>query len=228
MGAACTTCIHYRRARLASQLLGALFDTNSEGAEIAQALAKVSEDEHKLRDAEAETKGPEGLAGRDLWGARPMTSDFCGLEEDAGIYRIAEVKNRGLSCTDHTTGTPERRACGDCAHRVPAEGRRQDVRVEALYTGLITQSVAAHGSGQTAQALLQSHRAAETSKKALEISAAYESKGRLITKPAYVDHCGKFSTPDEFVVCVLHNPHNTCTEWTPAEPRASTTPEEAA
>ena len=224
MTGACSTCMHYRRTRLASQLLAALFDANTEGAEIAQALAKSSEDEHKLREAEAETKGREGHAGRDLWAARPATSDFCGFEEQAAIYRIAEVKNRGLDCPDYAAGTPDRHACADCAHRVPAEGRTEDARMEAVYSRLIAQSVAAGASTQSSQGLLQSYRAGETSKKALEIAAAYETKGRLIAKPEYLDHCGKFSNPDEFVICVLQNPHHTCREWTPGPTTSANDP----
>jgi hypothetical protein len=228
MPGACPTCIHFRRARLASQVLASLFNTNTEGAEIAQALSKVSEDEHKLREAEAETKSREGLAGRDLWAARPMTSDFCGFEEEREIYRIAEVKNRGLGCTDYAAGKPERHACADCAHRIPAEGRQQDIRMEAVYANLMNTAIAAQGSDETSKGLLQGYRSAEASKKALEISATYESKGRLVTKPKYLDHCAKFSSPDEFVVCVLQNPHHTCAAWTPAPDQPSTNREEVA
>jgi hypothetical protein len=221
--------MHFRRARLASQILASLFDTNTEGAEIAQALGKISEEEHKLREAEAETKSREGIAGRDLWAARPMTSDFCGLEESQEIYRIAEVKNRGLGCKQHAPGKPKRQACADCVHRVPAEGRRQDMRMEAVYADMMKTAIAAQGSTDTSKDLLQGYRSSETSKKALEISAAYESKGRLVTKPKYLDHCGVFSSPDEFVVCVLQNPHHSCPAWTHAQAAqdpASTTPEE--
>jgi hypothetical protein len=58
----CAKCVHFRRTRLASQLLAAAFQTNTDGAEIASALAKIVDDEHKLREAEAETTS--GMRGR--------------------------------------------------------------------------------------------------------------------------------------------------------------------
>jgi hypothetical protein len=212
---ACAKCVHFRRTRLASQLLAAAFQANTDGAEIASALAKIVDDEHKLREAEAETKGKEGSANRGLWNARPMTSDFCGLEEPKEVYRIAEVKNRDLRCGDFEPGKPERRACEDCAHRVSSQGKDHDYEMEVTFTRLLSNAVAARASSQSAEGLLQSYRAGEASRKALEISAAYESKGRLMAKPEYLDHCAALSTEDEYVVCVLQNPHHTCPAWEP-------------
>jgi hypothetical protein len=185
------------------------------GAEVATALGKIVEDEQKLREAEAETKSKEGTAGRDLWFARPMTSDFCGFQESEEVYQIAEVKNRGFSCGDFEEGRPERHACEDCIHRVPSAGLENDHAMEAIYTRLITAAIAVQASPQSPQGLLQSYRAGEATRKALEITAAYSSKGRMMAKPAYLDHCAKYSTEDEYVVCVLHNTHNTCPGWEP-------------
>jgi hypothetical protein len=61
--------------------------------------------------------------------------------------------------------------------------------------------------------MLQSQRAGVEARKALEVSGAYAAKGRVLTKPDYLDCCAAFATPDEFVVCALQNPHNTCGAW---------------
>jgi hypothetical protein len=220
MGGACTKCVHFRRARLASQLLATAFQENTDGAEVATALAKIVDEEHKLREAEAETKSKQESSGTDdadRWPARPMTADFCGLQEADDLYRIPSIKNRGLACPDFKEGKPERRACADCAHRVPAGGRTRDLAFESTYAGLLNNAVAAQASPQGPQGLLQSYRAGEAARKALEISAAYETKGLPMQEPEYLDHCGALSTEDEYVVCVLQNPYHTCPSW---EPRA--------
>jgi hypothetical protein len=212
----CTKCVFFRRTRLASQILAAGFQTTTDGAEIASAIGKIVEDEQRLREAEAEAKGKADSENRDLWLARPMTSDFCGLEEANEIYRIREVKNRGgVSCDKFDDEKPKRHACEDCAHRVPAEGRQRDYEMELTYTRLLTNAVAARASTGSAEGMLQAYRAGETSRKALEISAVYTSKGRPMAKPEYLDHCAALSSEDEYVVCALQNPHHTCSSWKP-------------
>ena len=209
----CARCAHFRRVRPASQLLAATLGTIEGGAEVANALAKIVEDEQKLREAEADVKSKEGSADRNLWMTRPMMSEYCGLQENEEIYLICEVKNRGLQCKDFLDGRPEYRACKSCRHHVTSEGRASDHAVEKTYTQMIIGAIAAQASTQTPQSLLQSYRGGIAARKALEIAGAYAAKGRVLAKPQYLDYCAHFSTQDEYVVCVLQNPHNTCPAW---------------
>ena len=218
MSGPCTRCVHFRRARPLSQLLRVAFEADTAAAEVTGALAKIVDDEQKLREAEAELKAKEGAADRDVWAARPLMSDYCGLDEAGEIHRIAEVKNRGLGCEDFEPGRPERHACGDCVHRVPAEGRERDLGMEAIYAGLVRDAAAVQASPQGAQGMLGSYRGGEASGKALEIASAYGAKGRLLTRPEYLDHCDALSSEDEYVVCALQNTHNTCPAWNPGDP----------
>lgn len=212
----CSKCIHFRRARPASQLLQAAFKDDTTAAEVTGALSKITDNEQKLREAEADFKGKEGSADRDLWPARPQMSDYCGLDEADEIYRIAEVKNRGLGCGDFRSGRPERRACADCRHRVPADGQRRDLAMEAIYTGLVNDAVAVQASPQAPQGLLGAYRSGEGSRKALELSSAYGANGHLLNEPDYLDHCAVLSAADEYAICVLQNTHSTCPAWTPS------------
>ena len=207
----CTQCSHFRKVRPASQLLAAVIKNATSGAEIDGALGKIGDDEQKLREAEADVKGKEGSADRNLWPSRPMMAEYCGLQEDDEIFYIAEVKNRGQLCEDFERGMPARHACADCANRVPAEGRARDQRMEATYHRMINSAVLV--KADPPRDLLQSHRGGAVARKALEISAAYASKGWMLSRPEYFDYCSHFSTEDEYVVCALRNPYNTCARW---------------
>jgi len=202
--------------RPASQLLSAAFGDSTHGAELSSAVSKIVEDEQKVRDAESDLKSKEGAADRQLWPMRPAMSDYCGVDEATEVYWIAEVKNRGLACSQFKEGKPERRACADCAHRVAATGQAHDLALEATHARLMTAAVAVQASPQVPQAMLQAQRAGAVARKALELSSAYASKGRLLSKPFYFDYCAHFSSEDEFVVCALQNAHNTCAAWTAA------------
>jgi hypothetical protein len=212
----CSQCVHFRHARPASQLLSAVISLKAGGAEVTNAVAKIVDDENKVREAEVDTKAKESDAERVVWPMRPLMSDYCGKRESEEIFQIHEIKNRGLGCLEFEGGKPERRACSDCAHRVAAAGPGEDANAEQLYGNMIVSAIGAQASPQTAQGLLQSHRGGVTARKALEIAGAYAAKGLVLTKPVYLDHCASLSTPDEFVICALANSHSTCAAHEPA------------
>lgn len=209
----CARCIHYRRVKPASQLLAAALE-NTTAEEVAGALTKVVDDEQKQRDSEAEFKSAQATAERDLWLARPVMSDYCGLSEAEEVFLIAEVKNLGGRCENFAEGKPERRACGDCAHRVPASGWERDRALDQEYTTMVAAGISAQTSTQTPEALLQNHRKGAAARQGFELSGAYSAKGVLAVMPEYLDHCAHFSSEDAFVVCVLQNPYATCAAWT--------------
>jgi hypothetical protein len=216
---ACAKCVHFRRGRPPSQLLKLAMRADTAASEVAGALTKITDDEQKLRDTEADWKSKEGSADRDLWGARPLMSDYCGVDEADEVYWIAEVKNRGLACPAFDAGRPDPRPCSTCVHRVPAEGRETDHRMESIYASTLAGAMIAKAPTQGAEGLLQSYRSGEASRKALELSQAYSAKGRLLTKPEYLDHCAAHSTDGEYAVCALLNTHNTCPTWAPSTPQ---------
>jgi hypothetical protein len=215
MNGACERCAHYRRVKPASQLMARLLGTVDE--KIAEALTKMSEDEQKQRDAEAEYKKQEALREGMSWGARPLMSAYCGYRERYGEYLIAEVKNRGLQCEDFTDQPRPIRPCESCAHRVPSGGWAADEELEQQYGQMAVQAVSAQASPQTAEGLLSRHREGAAGRRAFEASGAYIAKGVMATEPQYLDWCRKLSQPGEYVVCVLQNPHATCDLWCAAD-----------
>jgi len=210
----CAKCHYFRQVRPTSQLLAKTLGT-SDGA-VATALAKIGQDEEKVQDAEAQYKRAEASTGNMQWAYRPLMSRFCGLRENDAVYLIAEVKNAGSRCAEFEfkSAAPERRGCSDCAHRIVPSGPSRDFDREATYTRMAMGSVTLEkGSSAIPDALLNKHRESVGSRKAFEVSAVYASQGRLATKPEYLHYCGLFSTEDTFVVCILQNPHHTCSSW---------------
>ena len=222
---ACSRCVHFRKVRPASQLLtGAIGPTTA--AEIASALAKIVDDEQKVRDGEVDVKSKEGALDRDLWAVRPTMSEYCGVKEVDEIYFICEVKNRGHQCRDFVDAKeqpPVHRACAECAQRVQGGGAQRDEAVVRQYAQMVSAAVAVQASPQIAQGLIKGHRDGAAARKALEVSGAYAAKGRVMTRPEYLDHCARLSIEDEFVICALQNPHHTCAEWKPVQPGSQTT-----
>lgn len=207
----CSQCVHFRRVKPASQLLAAAFSTTD--AAVSNALTKVVEDEQKQRDAEAEFKRLQESTDQEMWSARPVMSDFCGLKEAEGVFLIAEIKNRGGECEDFQQGRPERRPCTTCTHRIVPTGSERDRELEIVYAQMSAETIAAQASTSTTDNLLTKHREGTASRKAFELSGAYAAKGVLAVTPSYLDYCGKFSYEDEFALCLFQNPHHTCTAW---------------
>lgn len=209
----CSKCQYFRRVKPVSQLLSAVLGGVMAGAEVTNALAKIVEDEQKVRDGEADIKGKEGAADRSIWPGRPMMSDYCGLSEGNETYFMCEVKNRGQECTDFVAGQTDRHACLDCSHHIPAQGSLLDQKMEATYNRLVLNAIAVQSSPQSPQSQLQAHRSGILARKALEIGGAYAAKGRMLAKPSYLDYCSQFSSEEEYVLCLFQNPHHTCRAW---------------
>jgi hypothetical protein len=221
----CQQCIHYRRVKPASQLLAQVVGTTD--AAISNALLKIQEDENQQKGYEAQLKSKKETDNDVLWSFRPVMSDFCGLRETEGIYLIAEVENSGGRCTNFVPGRHEKRGCSTCVHHIEPQGAATDQALEQTYGSMAVQSLFAGVSTSTPDNLLNKHREGIASRKAFEFAGAYAAKGVLATKPQYLDYCGKFSGDEEYVVCLLQNPHHTCGAWEPdseVEPLASVDP----
>jgi hypothetical protein len=207
----CEQCVHFRRVRPPSQLLAAAVVSND--APIANALAKIVEEEQKLREAEASLKTAQETAGSQLWPSRPVMFAHCGLHERDGEYAIAELKNLGGQCQDFKPGRPQRRACSDCRHRVVASGLARDQRREETLIALHTRSTLSRTSTAAPESLLSKYREGAAGRKSFEVTGAYSANGRLAVEPEYIDWCRALSGPDDFALCALVNPHSVCAYW---------------
>ncbi len=217
---ACSRCHWYRPVRPASQLLARALPTTAD--KVAEALGKVVEDEQKQRDAEAEYKRSQASAGKDTWSAEPVLSDYCGFDESAGRYYIAEVKNAGLRCADFDATPAPSRACSDCRHEVPPRGSEQDERRERTYVRLAAQNISADVKKDTTDSLLGSYRQGKAARQALEINGSYQTKGEMLAPPSYLSYCAVYSTADTYRVCLFQNPHNACPAWEATVERSNT------
>jgi len=193
----CAQCTFFRRVKPASGLLAR--DIATTDAAVSNALTKIVEDEQKQRDAEAEFKRSQATGDNDIWGTRPVMSDYCGFKESDGLFLIAEVKNFGGRCSDFVAGRPARRACADCRHRVLPRGPREDFAEEKELMGWIGCQVVMGQSSSVQENQLVKYREGVASRKVFELSSVYAAQGVLATKPKYFDYCAALSHDDEFV-----------------------------
>ena len=210
----CEKCIHFRRLKPASQLLARA--TGTTDSAISNALAKIQEDEDQQKGYETQYKMRKEISNDEIWGFRPIMSSYCGLQEEKEIYLIAEVKNSGGKCGDFKTELAEKHSCATCVHRILPQGTARDLQLEKSFLGMSLESTAVGMSTSRADNLLNRHQEGVASRKAFEARGVYSSKGILSNKPQYFAYCKKFSTEDEYVICLLQNPYNTCSGWEPA------------
>jgi DNA-directed RNA polymerase subunit RPC12/RpoP len=112
----CRDCSFYRLAKPPSELLGAAIGSND--AAVLTAIGKIQEDEKELDAQEDMFRARVEQRTQSAWGMRPMMSAYCGLEEQKGVFHIAEIRNRGLQCGDFTSTPVAPRDCTSCGHRV--------------------------------------------------------------------------------------------------------------
>lgn len=221
MNAVCARCVNYRRIKSPSQVLATTIAATD--SDVASALGKIVEDEHKQRESEANFKKDAAISGRDRWLGRPVMSAFCGVLENDEVYLIAEVKIDGGRCPDFQEGAAVLHHCTDCLHRSAASGVSDDQQVEQIYANMAAQNVAVGMGSSVPDDLLSKHRSGAAARKAFEIGAVYNSQGRLLSRPQYFDTCNHFSSAHEFVVCTYQNIHNTCPSWQPLNAATATT-----
>ena len=78
---------------------------------------------------------------------------------------------------------------------------------------MIASGITTKTSTEGPQARLKDLRGGSAARRAVELQGAYFAKGRMLTKPRYLDYCDSYSTADEYVLCVLQNPYNACPKW---------------
>jgi hypothetical protein len=215
----CKDCAHFRRVRPMSQIFAAQLDSNA--SPVSEALGKIVEDEQKRREMEAQDKTSAVRLTTQTWSGRPMMSDFCGLREAEETYVIAEIKNADMQCADFTPQKPAPRKCRECRHRRPSGGKADDLLVEQTTSDVAVRDVSVGLSTSVSDSLLSTHREGVASRIAFELTGVYNSAGHLAMEPRYFDTCGLYSTPDDYVVCLMHNPHHTCVGWEPSMPTGS-------
>jgi hypothetical protein len=222
MTVTCESCVFFRRPKPPSQLLARAVGV-SEGP-VANALAKIVEDEQKYLDAESTQKRGRANSTDDSWPLRPVMSAYCvaprhGAGAEGERWLIPEIHNRGGLCQDWVTRSESRQACRDCVHRRVATGPARDEHHEATYAHMIEEGTTSQArTSSSDEALLTRHREGIAARKALEVTGAHASRGVLLVEPQYLDWCEALSRPEdeEWVVCALQNPHASCPAWEPS------------
>jgi hypothetical protein len=199
-----------------SQIFAAQLDNNA--GPISEALSKIVEDEQKRREAEAQDKTTAMKQTTMTWSGRPMMSNFCGLDEANEVYLIPEIKNAGQQCHDFDPMSDPPQRCGECRHRTPSRGKAEDLLVEQTTSDMSARNVTVGLSTSVPDSLLTTHREGVSKRIGFELTGAYNSAGHLAMEPRYFDYCGHYSTPDDYVVCLMRNPHHICPGWKPTAP----------
>jgi hypothetical protein len=207
----CRDCSHYRPAKPPSELLARA--TASNDSAVLAALGKIQDDEKELDGQEDLLRARLELRGQKTWDARPMMSSCCGIDEGAGVFFIAEIRNAELSCTTFSTAQDLAHDCSTCAHRVVPSRLLEDLDQEQAYAALSTSKTAMGHSASMIENLWKEHLQGAGNRRANEIRDVYQRKGLLPSAPDYLDYCGHLSRDRHFVVCALQNPHGTCGFW---------------
>jgi hypothetical protein len=215
MMGACEQCIFFRPVKLASELLRQATDTTD--ATVSNALLDIRKNETEQARFEAQERIILGQAynpssgNLPMWSHRPIMTPYCGMKENEGIYLVDWLKNAGGRCKDFTPGMPpQNRSCNTCAHRVKAQGVHSDQQMLASRLGMIQNSITFGLLPTLPQDQLKNYHEGIAPRKSFEVTQAYQTQGRLQTEPQYLDYCARFSTADNYVICALHNRHNTC------------------
>src|SRR5262245_14838803 len=111
----CSNCSHYRPDRPPSELLAKAVASNESA--VLTALGKIQDDEKELDAQEQMLRVRLEQRGRKTWDARPVMSAYCGIEESAGIFHIAQIRNANMKCEQFTTTRNPVHDCATCAHR---------------------------------------------------------------------------------------------------------------
>lgn len=211
----CQQCIHFRRSKPASQLLAQA--ANSTDAAIGKVLSQVQENESQQKGYEAQYLTKKDLQNDERWDYKPAVMDFCGLREAEEIYLITKIKNFGERCTDWKAGRPEKHSCDTCGFQKKPAGESEDAYTVNNLLEQMNMNAAVGTGSSLEENQINKLRENFQQQKAVEISGAYFSQGRLLVRPRYLSYCLHYSEEDSYVICALQNPHSTCAAWKQAE-----------
>lgn len=214
MSQTCKQCKHFREAIYASRHFAIAIDTDA--AQVKQAIGQIMENEKRLEGEEARVKLNKArdidlIEGDARWDKRPAVSAYCGLHESEGVYLIYQFKNIGDRCyrdkLGFEPGSAVGASCNHCTFRMKGRMKGKTARIVGMAIPRPGLGVNSDLSGSIFSGFI-----AQTSD---EIIQAYQSNGILLSEPNFLDYCHLHSREDEYVVCVLRNPHNRCPDWTP-------------
>ena len=207
----CRDCSCYRIPRPASELLSNAMGSNDTA--VLTAIGKIQDDEKELDAQEDMLRARLDQRGQSDWGMRPIMSAYCGLDEQAGVFHVAEIRNSGMQCEQFTREAQPLRDCATCAHRATPSRSIEDVTQEQAYAAMSSGKAATGNSASMIENLWKEHLQSSANRRANEIRDTYQRKGILPAEPDYLDYCRHLSRDRRFVVCVLQNPHATCAFW---------------
>ena len=207
----CQNCLYFRSVKPKSLLLAQAI--RSTDAVISNALSEISKNESQVRGYEGQQKQNNSDRGNPIWASLPTMSSYCAKEEASGIYLIPEIKNSGGRCTDFEPGCPPKKSCETCVYRVPSKGVIKDIAIAKELCDVAGCNAMAGLSTGIPENLINKHREGANSRKAFEITSAYNSQGHLIQQPEYLDYCSRPSDEEGYLVCIFQNPHHACPFW---------------
>src|SRR4029079_2111489 len=99
----CPDCSCYRIARPASELLSNAMGSNDTA--VVAPIVKIQDDEKELDAQEDMLRARLDQRGQSDWGMRPIMSPYCGLDEQAGVHPVGDIRHSGLPCEQCTDET---------------------------------------------------------------------------------------------------------------------------
>src|SRR5262249_28176146 len=160
----CKDCSHYRAARPPSELLANAMASND--TSVLAAIGKIQEDEKELDAQEDMQRVRLDQRGQKTWNTRPMMSSYCGLEEAAGTFYVAEIRNRGMSCEDFSNQPGPVHECSTCTHRIVPSRLLEDVEQEKAYAAMSSGKAATGGSSSMIENAWKEHLQSSANRRA--------------------------------------------------------------
>jgi hypothetical protein len=215
--AVCAACRHHRAPAGIATPLQRHFAQEGAGPQVLEALRETARDERSARAGELqdladrveEARDDPNALGLDEWPTRPTSQSYCGVDERADVFRIAEIKNRDGECSQFDEGENTGHTCESCRHNRLSGGR---VVLEWLRNVF-----AAHppdGLNQHAQ-LQQQYELSVAS----QIPTLVLNRGIVQEVPPALPYCNVLSTRGAVVVSIVENPSGTCPLWEPGTPQ---------
>jgi len=209
----CETCLHYRPCRRPSEILS--LATLGEGGLMTQQLQREQADQalhHGFVNAQQHLSRAEQT---DQLSGRPIAFAHCGIDEDEGVYRACEIKNRDGDCPHHTDTQPAMSSCASCVFRCKGPKYAQwEQEMDNLRTAIPqTISVAAGtfttaGDPQTAMGPIQALIRYREMGTAAEAAVALANPDRPYNGGWY-DSCSRHG---KRVLCILWNRDDRCSK----------------
>jgi hypothetical protein len=207
----CLGCAYYRPYKPMSQLVAKELGT-ADGTLLTE-LIKMMQDEKQKKDEEAELVVRLMGDRTEQWGYKPQMTDFCGLYEHQQVFLVHQLKNPDGDCPDFDVPSGPERTCANCIHARRGNGdARDNQRIKELIA--LQTNAAAVGQSGSSDSAIDRFTQLIGSRKSFESLQSYYAGKVSNQQPEYLSYCEAYSSRDNYVPCVVQNPHNSCYKWT--------------